>query len=203
MYTEDVDDFEHLDDFADFSANDWDLVDAIQAQASTSIVPQELGEVSSPSKRVESPSNSSSPGASSSSYHSTPRSERDYPSREMNRLFRSSIYPTLIKHPRPLRSRGRTSGSPHAFAPPAARRYRGTNLHARFRKSGALSVTDLVGPLWCEVKFDYGLRWAPKGLRVAAKPDTVITAKGNEIAVRKDEAEKGEAIMDAGTVSRQ
>ena len=82
----------------------------------------------------------------------------------------------------------------------AQRRY-GSDLLAAFRPAGSLSVSDLVGPSWCEVKFDYNLRWAPKWQKVAAKPDTLVTAKGNEITVRKTQAERGEATMDAGTVS--
>jgi len=34
------------------------------------------------------------------------------------------------------------------------------SLLERFRPRGRLSVTDLVGPAWCEVKFDYSLRGA-------------------------------------------
>jgi len=75
------------------------------------------------------------------------------------------------------------------------------SLFQRFRPAHNLSVSDLVGPLWCEVKFDYTLRWGKKYERVESKPDAIVTAQGKTIVVKKAAAARNEGIMDAGTVS--
>lgn len=74
------------------------------------------------------------------------------------------------------------------------------DLFTAFRPTGSLSVSDLVGPAWCEVKFDYNLRWGRKWERVEQKPEALVTSKGKRIEVRKSDARKGEAIKDAGVV---
>ncbi|KAG9010317.1 hypothetical protein FRB94_010667 [Tulasnella sp. JGI-2019a] len=69
------------------------------------------------------------------------------------------------------------------------------SLLSLFRK-GRLSVTDLVTPTWCEVKFDYSLRgqrW--KG----AKMDSVVVSKnGKKIPVKKTIVVEAEKIMKKG-----
>ncbi|KAF8340467.1 exonuclease V a 5' deoxyribonuclease-domain-containing protein [Cantharellus anzutake] len=67
-----------------------------------------------------------------------------------------------------------------------------------FRPVGSLSVTDLVGPQWCELKFDYTLRWGNRWQRVINKPSHIITARGKRIEVEKTAAKQSEAIMDSG-----
>ncbi|KZT08784.1 uncharacterized protein LAESUDRAFT_697055 [Laetiporus sulphureus 93-53] len=57
----------------------------------------------------------------------------------------------------------------------------------RFRRGKWLSVTDLVGPAWCEVQFDYGLR-QKRSLKPEKRPESFTTAKGNTITVDKDVA---------------
>lgn len=74
------------------------------------------------------------------------------------------------------------------------------DLFSTFRPAGSLSVSDLVGPVWCEVKFDYNLRWGRRWERVEQKPEVLVTSKGKRIEVRKSEARKGEVIKDAGVV---
>jgi hypothetical protein len=74
------------------------------------------------------------------------------------------------------------------------------DLFTVFRPAGSLSVSDLVGPVWCEVKFDYNLRWGGRWERVEQKPEVLVTSKGKRIEVRKSEARKGEVIKDAGVV---
>lgn len=76
------------------------------------------------------------------------------------------------------------------------------SLFAAYRQQGSLSVSDLVGPQWCQVKFDYNLRWGNRWDRVALKPSVVITARGKRIQVKKLSAEKSESRMQAGRVSQ-
>ncbi|KAI0275271.1 exonuclease V [Gloeopeniophorella convolvens] len=66
-----------------------------------------------------------------------------------------------------------------------------------YRRRGTLSVTDLVGPSWCEVQFDYGLRQGRNRV-VADRPETFVSSKGKVIAVQKKVAEENEKIMDRG-----
>lgn len=84
---------------------------------------------------------------------------------------------------------------------PAIFRRHQVNLITAYRKRGSLSVSDIVAPSWCEVKFDYGLRWGNRWQRVAEKPKEIITAKGKRIEVSKVSAQKSETVMDAGKVS--
>jgi len=74
------------------------------------------------------------------------------------------------------------------------------DLFTTFRPAGSLSVSDIVGPAWCEVKFDYNLRWGRRWERVEQKPDVFVTSKGKRIEVKKAEARKGEVVKDAGVV---
>lgn len=73
------------------------------------------------------------------------------------------------------------------------------SLHSLFRSRSLLSVTDLTAPVWCELKFEYGLRgkrWLPPSKR----PDVVLTKTGKEIKVRKDIAAASDATMKKGRV---
>jgi hypothetical protein len=98
--------------------------------------------------------------------------------------------------------RARRPNYPHRMqtARAAAHGLQRLDLFTTFRPAGSLSVSDLVGPAWCEVKFDYNLRWGRRWERVEQKPDVLVTSKGKRIDVKKAEARKGEAIKDAGVV---
>lgn len=75
------------------------------------------------------------------------------------------------------------------------------SLYAKFRLyRNSLSVSDLVGPSWCEVQFDYGLRGG-RGLPVEQRPTVFTSRTGKSIAVRKEIAAENEAVMKKGTVS--
>ncbi|WWC86518.1 uncharacterized protein L201_001395 [Kwoniella dendrophila CBS 6074] len=67
----------------------------------------------------------------------------------------------------------------------------------QFRKKGYLSVSDLVGPLWCETQYDYRLRTLPF-LPPSQRPDTIKSKDGNEIVVDKVKVEDKEKILKRG-----
>ncbi|CCL98155.1 uncharacterized protein FIBRA_00149 [Fibroporia radiculosa] len=61
----------------------------------------------------------------------------------------------------------------------------GRSPFERFRKwRKVLSVTDLVGPAWCEVQFDYGLR-QKRHQEPDQRPQSFVTAEGKTITVDK------------------
>ncbi|WVO16821.1 hypothetical protein L204_104507 [Cryptococcus depauperatus] len=67
----------------------------------------------------------------------------------------------------------------------------------RFRKSGTLSVSDLVSPIWCEVQYDYRLRTFPS-LPIDQRPDAITAATGKQISVDKFRTESKEKLMKRG-----
>jgi hypothetical protein len=99
--------------------------------------------------------------------------------------------------------------SPPPPIPDEAKELRGSSqklptesLYGTFRsRRNFFSVTDLVEPAWCEVKYDYGLRWKGKArMAVEKRPNVLVTKQGKEIAVQKAVAVTGEKIMRAGEV---
>ncbi|CAK9784624.1 hypothetical protein CC85DRAFT_299911 [Cutaneotrichosporon oleaginosum] len=66
-----------------------------------------------------------------------------------------------------------------------------------FRRRGNLSVSDLVGTVWCEVQFDYRLRTLPF-LPVSKRPTTIKSTKGASIAVDQAKVEGKERILKRG-----
>jgi len=70
----------------------------------------------------------------------------------------------------------------------------------RFRKSrgwGALSVSDLTGPSWCEWQHSYRLLTKPH-LPPLARPATITSASGATIAVDTARTVKREGVLDRG-----
>ncbi|KAI0657362.1 exonuclease V [Cubamyces menziesii] len=68
----------------------------------------------------------------------------------------------------------------------------------QFRRwSKVLSVTDLVGPSWCEVQFDYGLR-QQRHKKLEDRPATFVTAEGKTIDVVQDVAAKNNRTVSRG-----
>ncbi|PIL31323.1 hypothetical protein GSI_06021 [Ganoderma sinense ZZ0214-1] len=59
-----------------------------------------------------------------------------------------------------------------------------------------LSVTDITGPSWCEVQFDYGLR-QKRHKKLAERPKSFVTAEGKTITVAHQVA-----AVNARTVTR-
>ncbi|KAI0800592.1 exonuclease V [Fomes fomentarius] len=60
-----------------------------------------------------------------------------------------------------------------------------------------LSVTDLVGPSWCEVQFDYGLR-QKRHKKLADRPDSFVTSEGKVIRISKHAAATNDRIVTRG-----
>ncbi|ODN78010.1 hypothetical protein L202_05096 [Cryptococcus amylolentus CBS 6039] len=67
----------------------------------------------------------------------------------------------------------------------------------QFRRKGYLSVSDLVGPLWCETQYDYRLRTLPY-LPVAQRPSTITSTSGKLITVDTVRTEGKERVMKRG-----
>ncbi|KAI9444635.1 exonuclease V a 5' deoxyribonuclease-domain-containing protein [Lactarius indigo] len=67
----------------------------------------------------------------------------------------------------------------------------------KYRSRGTLSVSDLVGPAWCEVQFDYGLRQG-RSRALANRPETFVSAEGKVITVEKKVAQANEKVLGRG-----
>ncbi|TFK56874.1 hypothetical protein OE88DRAFT_1620030 [Heliocybe sulcata] len=67
----------------------------------------------------------------------------------------------------------------------------------KFRRKQILSVSDLVGPSWCEVQFDYGLRQR-RWQKIETRPTTFVSAHGREIKVNTDIAVKNDKVLKGG-----
>ncbi|KAF9650332.1 hypothetical protein BDM02DRAFT_3185538 [Thelephora ganbajun] len=68
-----------------------------------------------------------------------------------------------------------------------------------FRSGKSLSVSDLIGPLWCELQYEYRQRqgW---GLKVKDRPQTFVSREGNTIVASHSIASNNENILKAGRV---
>ncbi|KAI0372237.1 hypothetical protein BV20DRAFT_964361 [Pilatotrama ljubarskyi] len=60
-----------------------------------------------------------------------------------------------------------------------------------------LSVTDLVGPSWCEVQFDYGLR-QKRYKKLEDRPSSFVTAEGKTITVVENVAAQNDRTVTRG-----
>lgn len=72
------------------------------------------------------------------------------------------------------------------------------SMYERFRFYKRLSVSDLVGPAWCEVQFEYGLlqkRW--KSLE--HRPASFVSRNGKDMSVKKDVAAVNNKVLKRGT----
>lgn len=67
----------------------------------------------------------------------------------------------------------------------------------KYRSRGTLSVSDLVGPAWCEVQFDYGLRQG-RSRALADRPESFVSAGGKVITVEKKVAQTNERHLGRG-----
>ncbi|KAI0248356.1 exonuclease V [Lactifluus subvellereus] len=65
------------------------------------------------------------------------------------------------------------------------------------RLDGTLSVSNLVGPAWCEVQYDYGLRQG-RSLALTNRPDAFVSAHGKVITTEKSVAEANEKTLGRG-----
>ncbi|KAH9854743.1 exonuclease V a 5' deoxyribonuclease-domain-containing protein [Lenzites betulinus] len=89
-------------------------------------------------------------------------------------------------------------GAPNANPRP---RVKGSSRRTPFQQfrswKGVLSVTDLVGPSWCEVQFDYGLR-QKRYKKLEDRPTSFLTAEGKTIAVVQDVAAQNDRTVTRG-----
>ncbi|KDQ63099.1 hypothetical protein JAAARDRAFT_75646 [Jaapia argillacea MUCL 33604] len=61
----------------------------------------------------------------------------------------------------------------------------------------ALSVSDLTGPAWCEVQFDYGLR-QKRFKKLEDRPTSFVSAQGRQISVDKKVAQQNDKVLQRG-----
>ncbi|ELU40327.1 defects in morphology protein 1, precursor precursor domain-containing protein [Rhizoctonia solani AG-1 IA] len=89
----------------------------------------------------------------------------------------SPVPPALVASPTPTLGR---SPSQSATEMPS--------LYSQFRAfRNSLSVSDLVGPAWCEVQFEYGLR-GKRHLSPSLRPEAFETRSGKKIRVQREVA---------------
>ncbi|CAE6507015.1 unnamed protein product [Rhizoctonia solani] len=94
----------------------------------------------------------------------------------------------------PLASPAPTLGRSPSPSPPEM-----ASLYSQFRASrNALSVSDLVAPVWCEVQFDYGLR-GKRYLPPSLRPEVLETRSGKKIQVQREVAIKNDRVLKKGT----
>ncbi|KAI0826879.1 exonuclease V [Trametes gibbosa] len=80
-------------------------------------------------------------------------------------------------------------------------RVKGSSRRTPFQQfrswKGMLSVTDLVGPSWCEVQFDYGLR-QKRYKKLEDRPTSFVTAEGKTIEVVQNVAAQNDRTVTRG-----
>ncbi|KAK7695108.1 hypothetical protein QCA50_002298 [Cerrena zonata] len=107
------------------------------------------------------------------------------------RMEESSTDPSgVVKKPQPLPVIDQRN--------PTLWKKQGPSPFEKFRSwKGFLGVTDLTGPSWCEVQFDYSLRQR-RYLKLGDRPASFITADGKEIAVDKSVAAINDVVTQRG-----
>ncbi|KAI0356433.1 hypothetical protein OH77DRAFT_1423372 [Trametes cingulata] len=88
-----------------------------------------------------------------------------------------------------------------ALQEPVATEVKGSSRRTPFeqfrRWNNVLSVTDLVGPSWCEVQFDYGLR-QKRYKKLEDRPSSFVTAEGKTITVVQNVAAQNDRTVTRG-----
>ncbi|QRV94888.1 defects in morphology protein 1, precursor [Ceratobasidium sp. AG-Ba] len=101
-----------------------------------------------------------------------------------------SLESPLLLPSSPAPTLGRSSRSPSPTS---------MSLYSLFRSSrNSLSVSDIVGPAWCELQYDYGLR-GRRHLPVSKRPTQVVSRTGKIIPVQKSVAAKNDVVKKGGT----
>ncbi|KAK7058517.1 hypothetical protein VNI00_002151 [Paramarasmius palmivorus] len=93
-----------------------------------------------------------------------------------------------------IKEKNKTRRAPETRAAPVIKT---DSPFKRFRKKSRFSVSDLVGPTWCEYQFDYGLR-QKRHRKLEHRPASFVTKKGKEIVVQKEVAIKREVTLEKG-----
>ncbi|KAI0335835.1 hypothetical protein GY45DRAFT_1316576 [Cubamyces sp. BRFM 1775] len=154
-------------DFSGFTKEDFDYIDALAVAHTPTMSPSPTSPPPTPSTRGQGPSRS---GVSRrGGWTGGPRLEIAF-----ERTVRADPY-RLVKGPK--------------SRPTPFQQFRSWNK--------VLSVTDLVGPSWCEVQFDYGLR-QQRYRRLEDRPTTFVTAEGKTINVVQDVAAKNDRTVARG-----
>ncbi|KAI0783135.1 exonuclease V [Abortiporus biennis] len=187
---------EFPDDFADFTEEDFATIDQAVIEASAPSIPQAQPTCPSPTHIHQTPVVTSTKdtidivevlegfggpavaislevsAADTSSLHSKAQDE-------------SHIFPPPF--PQPKLAPKPAHWSPFQRSP-----------FQRFRqRNGTLSVTDLTGPAWCELQFDYGLR-QKRSRKLESRPTSFVTAEGKTIDVNKKVAKVNDQITTKG-----
>ncbi|PWY98139.1 hypothetical protein BCV70DRAFT_202310 [Testicularia cyperi] len=71
------------------------------------------------------------------------------------------------------------------------------SLPDHFRHKGYLSVSDLVGPSWCEYNYQYGIL-SLSHLPPSQRPQSITTEAGQVLAPASDLIQKKEKVLDGG-----
>ncbi|CAE6466336.1 unnamed protein product [Rhizoctonia solani] len=103
-------------------------------------------------------------------------------------LIESPVPSTLVTSPAPTLGRSPSPNAPEM-----------TSLYSQFRAArNSLSVSDLVGPVWCEVQFEYGLR-GKRHLPPSLRPEVLEARSGRKIQVQREVAVKNDRVLKKGT----
>ncbi|KAI0059507.1 hypothetical protein BV25DRAFT_1993601 [Artomyces pyxidatus] len=109
--------------------------------------------------------------------------------------FEPSTDSRIVKAAEPSASGTRVGGDDKGKGTTAGPDRRSPFERYRWRKT--LSVSDLVGPTWCEVQFDYGLRQG-RSRKLADRPASFVSATGKTITVEKQVAASNDKILKRG-----
>ncbi|EIW59588.1 uncharacterized protein TRAVEDRAFT_71603 [Trametes versicolor FP-101664 SS1] len=154
-------------DFSEFTAEDFEHIDALVREHTPDISPPPVTPVQAQQPRE--PRRSNSRGSGRAGRNGGPRVEIG------------------IEEPNSANTR---------------RLFKGSSRRAPFQEfrkwnGGILSVTDLVGPSWCEVQFDYGLR-QKRYKKLEDRPTSFVTAEGKTISVVQNVAAQNDRTVSRG-----
>lgn len=115
-----------------------------------------------------------------------------------------ALEPSCVRVERPLAQQNNvvtastTASSALLFVTPAV-----DSPYSRFCSwKGAFSVTDLVGPAWCELQYEYGLL-GQKDKPLHLRPPSFISRSGKQILVQRDRATSSNRRLKRGKSTHQ
>lgn len=99
-----------------------------------------------------------------------------------------------------LQSASSSSSSSFSTTARNSRRSPPASIQDHIRRKGNLSVSDLVGPIWCETAFQYSiLGMTNLKIEDPRRPEKIITPQGNVIVPNKARAQQKEKVLESGT----